>query len=73
MKEEGCSSRMTNELVEEGEQWRRINKFVVRSGVDNKDSRKNKNILQGSRLKTKAMGTISFITTIEDSRTTNNG
>jgi hypothetical protein len=30
----------------------------VRSGVDNKDSRKNKDILQGSRLRTKAMGTV---------------
>jgi hypothetical protein len=26
--EEGCSTRTTNELVEEGGQWRRINKFV---------------------------------------------
>jgi hypothetical protein len=26
--EEGCSTRTTNELVEEGGQWRSTNKFV---------------------------------------------
>ena len=40
----------------------------MRSGVDNKDGRKNKDILQGSRLRTKTMGTTSFIIiiTIDD-------
>jgi hypothetical protein len=35
--EEGCSTRMTNELVEEGGQWRRTNNFarkVVREEVE---------------------------------------
>jgi hypothetical protein len=41
----------------------------VRSGVDNKDGRENQDILQGSRLRTKTMGTTSFIIITGDSRT----
>jgi hypothetical protein len=33
----------------------------MRSGVGNKDGRKNEDILYGSRLRTKTMGTTSFI------------
>jgi hypothetical protein len=37
VKEEGCLTRMTNELAAEGGQWRRTNKFAKKAICEEED------------------------------------